>query len=380
MRFRAAAVLSALFALLAACSKPIPVGVIASRTGAAASYGDRVVKGVDIALAELERGEGPGARFRLVYRDDATHPDVGAQAARELIEKEGVRMIVGAVSSPVTLRIAPIAEASRTLLLSPTASAPAVTGAGEWVFRNYPSDVLEGASLADFALDAGLRRVAVVAVGHDFGAVRAAAFRERFSGAGRQVVRTEVFDERDAASFEGVASRLAGLGLDGVYLVGFGADTAAMLRAIRSAGIRALVLATSSVTAETIRAAGAAADLLVFPKSAFDPGSPEPATRAFVEAYRARYGEEPDTFAAHGYDALKLLAAAVERAGSAEPEKVRSALRTIEDWRGACGPVAFDENGDVVEYPRLFIVEGGAAVPYDRFVERGGTLAPGGRD
>ncbi len=368
-----------LLALLAACAKPIPVGVIASRSGAAASYGERVARGVDLALEELRRGDGPGARFRLVFRDDATNPEVGAQAARELIEREGVRMIVGAVSSPVTLRIAPIAEASRTLLLSPTASAPALAAAGEWVFRNYPSDMLEGASLADFALDAGLRRVAVVAVDHDFATGRAEAFSERFRSAGREVVGTEVFDERDTASFAGVAARLAGLELDGIYLVGFAADTSAMLRAIRAAGIRALVLATSSVTEEAVRAAGAAADRLVFPKSAFDPGSSEPATRAFVEAFRARYGEEPDTFAAHGYDALKLLAAAAERAGSAEPEDVRRALRTIENWRGACGPVAFDENGDVVEYPRLFIVEKGAAVPYDRFVERGGILAPGGR-
>ena len=377
---RAAAWTSLALLLAAACSKPIPVGVVASRSGAAASYGERVVKGIDLALEGLSRSGGPGARFRLVYRDDATNPDVGEQVARELIDRDGVRLIVGAVSSPVTLRIAPVAEASRVLLLSPTASDPAITRAGDWVFRNYPSDVLEGASMADFARDAGLDRVAVIAVDHEFGAGLASVFAERFERDGRHVVRSLRFREGDQPAFSGLASELATLRLDGIYLVAYGGDVSAMLRALRAAGIAAPVLATSSVTDDTIRGSGRAAERLVFPRPAFDPASDEKATRAFVEAYRRKYHEEPDSFAAHGYDALRLLAAAIERGGSADPEDVRRGLHAIENWSGASGPVAFDENGDVVQYPRLFIVERGRSGPYDRFVERGGTLAPAERE
>lgn len=366
--------------LAVACAKPIPVGVILSETGAAAPYGEKVRRGVELALAQLHAAGGPGARIRLLYRDDATNPDVGAQVARELIDKEGARILIGAVSSPVTLKIAPICEARRTVLLSPTSSAPAITRAGDFIFRNYPSDMLEGASMADFARDAGLRRFVVLAVDDEFGAGLSRVFTARFEGGNRRVVRHATFTDGDAVAFRRLAAELRVLRPDGVYVVAYGDDTAALFREIRAAGVASVVLGTSSVTESAVRLAGPAADDLVFPEPAFDPASNEPATRTFVAAYRARFQAEPDAFAAHGYDALRLVATALERAGSAGPEAVRRSLASIDDFPGATGPIAFDENGDVVQYPRLFIVKRGEPEPYDRFVERGGTLTGASRD
>jgi branched-chain amino acid transport system substrate-binding protein len=348
--------------------------VIVSDTGAAAPYGEKVRRGLEVARDELAAAGGFGARVRLLYRDDATNPDVGLQVARELIDREGARLLIGAVSSPVTLRIAPLCQASRTLLLSPTSSSSAITPAGDWIYRNYPSDTLEGTSLADFARDLGLRRVVVLAVQNEFGAGLSKVFAERFQGDTRRVVRSLAYRERDVDRFPPLAEQLRALSPDGVYVAGYADDTVGLLRALRNAGVRAIALGTSSMTAEAVRRAGPAAEGLVFPETSFDPQSLRPATRRFVAAYRARFHEDPDPFAAHAYDALKLLAFAMEREGSPDPESVRRGLDAIEDYPGASGPVAFDENGDVVQYPRLFIVHHGHAEPYDRFVEEGGTL------
>jgi branched-chain amino acid transport system substrate-binding protein len=368
------AVLLATLLCAAGCSRPVLVGVVVSDTGAAAPYGEKVRRGLEVALDDLRAAGGVGARIRLLYRDDATNPDVGAQVTRELIEKEGVRLVIGAVSSPVTLRIAPLCQSRRTILLSPTSSSPAITAAGDWIYRNYPSDTLEGTSLADFARDLGFRRVAVLAVQNEFGAGLSKVFAERFEGDTRRVIRSLAYREGDVETFGVLAEQLRLLSPDGVYVAGYADDTAGILRALRDAGVRAVVLGTSSMTAEAVRRAGPAAEGFVFPETSFDPQSLRPAARRFVAAYRARFHEDPDGFAAHAHDALKLLAVAMEREGSADPESVRRGLNAIEDYPGAAGPVAFDENGDVVQYPRLFIVNHGHAEPYDRFIEGGGTL------
>ena len=370
---RAALLLAALLAL-AGCARPVLVGAIVSDTGAAAPYGEKVRRGLDLALDEVRAAGGVGARVRLLFRDDATNPEIGAQVARELIEKEGVRLLIGAVSSPVTLRIAPICQSGRTVLLSPTSSSPEITGAGEWVYRNYPSDTLEGTSLADFARDLGFRRVAILGVQNEYGAGLSKVFAEHFSGDSHEVIGTLTYREGDADTFPILAARVSGLSPDGVYLAGYADDTAGILRALREAGFASVVLGTSSVTAEVVRKAGPAAEGLVFPEVSFDAQSPRRATRNFVAAYRAKYREDPDSFAAHAYDALKVLVLAIERGGSPDPDSVRKGLNSIDDYSGASGQVAFDENGDVVQYPRMFIVHHGRAEPYDQFVEGGGSL------
>ena len=113
---------------------------------------------------------------------------------------------------------------------------------------------------------------------------------------------------------------------------------------------------------------------MVYPQPPFDPESDEDVVRSFVEAYRSRYGEDPDTYAAHGYDALKILANAIGDAGTGHSGEVKSALARMVGFKGASGDTAFDQNGDVVQFPRLFIIKDGASIPYTRFIEDGGSL------
>jgi branched-chain amino acid transport system substrate-binding protein len=372
---RGALPLAIVLSLAAGCGKPVRLGAIVSRSGAAAVYGERVTHGFDLAVDEIDRAGGVRGRpIALLYRDDATNAEVGMSVVRELVERERVPVVLGAVSSPVTLRIASFCDSEHVLLLSPSASAPQISQAGEYVFRTYPSDDLEGASMAEFARDLGLDRVAVLAVDTDYGRSLAGVFEKRFTEAGGTIVGTYPFAEGDAAALRAVVTAIGAAEPRGLYLPAYVADVATALRLLRDAGVHPIVLGTSAITDDLPRLAGAAAENVVVPRPAFDPDGDNPQARAFAAAYLARYGDPPDVYAAHAYDTMKVLAEAAERAGSWHPEELRRALLHIDNFEGTTGRMAFDPNGDVVQYPRLFVIRGGRFVPYDRFVEGGGAL------
>jgi branched-chain amino acid transport system substrate-binding protein len=367
-------------ALFAGCGNPARVGAIVSRSGAASSSGEQVARGFDLAVSGINAAGGVGGRkIELLYRDDSTNPEIGVAALRELFERDHVTTVLGAVTSTVTVRLAPYCERNRVVLMSPSASASQLTEAGEYIFRTVPSDVLEGASMADFARDLGLDRIAVLSVENDYGASLAEAFTERLRASGGNVAASLTFPEGNESAIADAVAALTGLAPRGLYIPAYAGDLATALRLLSETRIRPIVLGTSAAGSELIRTAGPAAENLVFPKSSFDATADSAEVSAFTAAFRARYGTEPDVYAAHAYDTVRVLAAAVASAGSWDADKVRDALLRIDNYEGVTGRLAFDRNGDVVQYPRLYIVRGGQFVPYDRFVEGGGTLPVPGR-
>jgi len=118
--------------IAAGCSSDVKVGAVISQSGTLASYGEKVKKGLDLAAEEIAAAGGVrGGQIQLIYRDDATNEEMAKQVTEELIEEEGVRIIIGGISSNVTLAIAPICERTQTILLSPSSSAPEISAAGE---------------------------------------------------------------------------------------------------------------------------------------------------------------------------------------------------------------------------------------------------------
>jgi len=367
-------------AILAGCGKPVRIGAIVSRTGAAASYGEQVARGFDLAVEQINAAGGVGGRpLELMYRDDSTNPEIGLAALRELVETERVTTVLGAVSSTVTLRMAPYCERNHVILISPTASAPQLSGAGDYVFRTYPSDVLEGASMADFARDLGLDRVAVLAADNEYGAGLARVFSERLRASGGSVVASLTFPEGDETAIADAVTALVGLAPRGLYIPAYVGDLATVLVRLNQTSLRPIVLGTSAAAPELIRAAGPAAENLVFPMPSFDGSADSATVRSFVTAFSARYAAEPDVYAAHAYDTVHVLAAAALAARSWHADALKEALLRIDNFEGATGRLAFDRNGDVVQYPRLYVVRDGQFVAYDRFVEGGGALPVPGR-
>jgi branched-chain amino acid transport system substrate-binding protein len=266
-------------------------------------------------------------------------------------------------------------EEKDVVLLSPTSSAPLISDAGEYIFRNYPSDILEGTAMADFARKLGVRRVVILSLDNEFGSGLSEVFTRRFESKSRQVVKHFRITENDSASYPQMIQEVMELTPQAIYIVTYVDVMADLLQQFAAAGSDALLMGSGSVTDQLIQMAGASSEHLVYPQPIFDPNSDEPAVASFVEAFRAKFNRDPDIYAAHGYDSLKLIVQAMRDTGFALPDEVRRGLLGLKDYEGAAGRTQFDERGDVVRYPKVFVIHEGKTVHFDKFEEDGGELA-----
>ena len=358
------------------------VGAVISLSGEGAYYGQAIRQGMDLAVDEVNASGGIGGNsLRVLVRDSASSPEEAARAAVQLYDRQDVPIILGAVLSSETLRIAPLAQQRHKILLSPASSSPEITRAGKYIFRVYPSDTLEGAYMAQLAADElRLKEILVLAIDNDFGRGLAAVFRKGFPGGSLSRVVTY---PADGADYAALAVKARDSGADGIYLVGYYSDMAELLKEIRRLDPQTRILSTSSFgNPKTLESAGAAAEGVIFPAVVFDPESDDPTVVRFVRGYRERFAATPDLWAAHGYDAVLITAEAMRRAGGAVPERVVTALLGIREFRGASGSLGFDDEGDVVQYPRAYIVHEGRFILYRDYLEQSRSrpeTRPGGQ-
>jgi branched-chain amino acid transport system substrate-binding protein len=348
----------------------VRVGAILSLTGEGAYYGLAIRQGMDLAVERVNASGGIlGGRLDLIYEDSGSSPEQAARCATQLYDRQDVPIILGAVLSSETLRIAPMAEQRHKVLLSPASSSPEITRAGKYIFRIYPSDTLEGAYMAQLASqELRLRRILVLAIDNDFGRGLAEVFRKSFPG--NPPPEVQIYPAH-GADFAALAAKAQESRPDGIYLAGYYSDMAQALREIRRLPRSPIILSTSSFgNPKTLESAGRAAEGVIFPAIVFDPESEDPAVARFVRSFRTRFGSNPDLWAAHGYDSVLIACEAMRRSGGAVPEKIAQALAEIRDFPGASGTVSFDSEGDVVKYPRAYIVHEGRFILYRDYREQ----------
>jgi branched-chain amino acid transport system substrate-binding protein len=168
----------------------------------------------------------------------------------------------------------------------------------------------------------------------------------------------------NGGDLSGLTQRVATLDPDAAYLAGYADDISAMIRGLRSEGYDGHILTTAAFSAPAvIEQVGRAAENVLLTQTDFDPDAEDGPARQFVEAYRAAYGLTPDLYAAHGYDALRVLVAAID-GNAGGPNEVWSGLRALREFQGVTGPLQFDERGDVQKFPRVYRVSDGRLVDH----------------
>lgn len=316
----------------------------------------RYGQGLDLAVDEVNRAGGVGGRrLRVLRVDDHESVDEGRLVAQRLADSADVVAVIGHLESYVTVPAAPIYDQSGLLLFAPVSTDPALTSQGlDHVFRGTFTQDAVGQQMAEYAAERGYHRVGVYYVRNPYGRGLANAFEERAGTLGVSVDVREAYDPADEVSgrtFERTLSMWKARDLDALFVAGEVPAAGALVAEARRQGITAPIMGGDAMHADAlVRIAGAAAEGTVV-ASMFHPHDPRPEVQRFTSAFRARYNQDPDMFSASGYDAVHVLAAAMQRAHSAAPNAVARALRDSTHYAGVTGSFHFDANGDPVDKP-----------------------------
>jgi len=345
-------------------SKEITVGAILPLSGDGAKYGVSARKAIDLVFSETNNEGGiNGKKVSVVYEDSRGVGKDGVSAMQKLITVHDTPVVIGGLFSSVTLAVAPVAERNRVVLLSPTSSAPKITDAGDYIFRNCASDVFEGKVMADAAFQKlNIQKIAILYINNDYGIGIIDVFKKTFASNGGQVVAEEAF-ARGAVDFRSQLTKIAALQADGIYIVGY-KELGHLLKQAHELGIKTQFMSTVMFEdPEILSVAGNAGEGVIYSARAYDPNSDEPHIKEFVTAFKQRYGGEPDIFAAYAYDAARILVQAMKEGGLSSDE-IRDYVYSIRDFPGVTGITSFDEKGDVSQPAYLKTVRDGQFVWY----------------
>jgi branched-chain amino acid transport system substrate-binding protein len=342
----------------------IKIGAIFPITGPLATFGTSCANGAKMAIEEVNlRGGVLGSKIELLVEDDQYKPEEAANAAKKLIERDKVVALIAEVTSSVTLVVAPIAQQSKIVLLTPTATNPKVTQVGDYIFRACFIDDFQGEVMANFVYkNLKLKTAAILtAVTSDYSKGLAQFFKQKYTALGGKIVAEESYSEGDS-DFRAQLTKIKAAKPEFVYVPGYYADVGPILLQARELGITVPFGGGDGWDSPVLlQTAGKAAEGCFF-SNHYSPDSKELVVQTFVKNYQKKYGTTPDALAALAYDAAKLLVDAINRAGSTDSSKIRDALAATKGFRGVTGVITFDANRNPVKSAVIIEIKGGKQV------------------
>lgn len=349
-------------------AEPLKLGAVLPLSGDASNYGKSAQRGINLAVKEINAAGGVmGRQLQPIFEDDKAVARDGVNATQKLINVDKVPVIVGGITSAVTLAAAPICESNKVVWLSPTGSAPAITSAGEYIFRNFPSDDIEGKVMADLIHTKGHKSVAILQVQNDYGEGIAKVFKTSYEGQGGSVPVLEKY-KQDESDFRSLVTKAINAKPEAIYFIGYYKDVALAAKQAREAGTKVPFYATTTVEdPQFLQTGGSAVEGVIYPlASGFDKESTDASIQKFRDAYRREYQEDPGFVEAQAYDCVYLVKQAIENAKGTTGPDIQRGMAQIKNFPGAAGVTSFDQNGDVVKQIRLKVVRDGKFVPYEQ--------------
>lgn len=308
----------------------IKIGFMAPLTGDAASFGQNIKRGVDLAYRDADLDD-----VQIIYEDSKCDGKEAVNSINKLINVDGVQAIVGEVCSGATLAAAPIAEANDVVLISASSTSPEITSSGDYIFRTIPSDQLQGAFGADLVYKSGDRTLAILYSNEEYGVGFERVLQRIYDG---EIVASEAF-ERGSTDMRTQLTKIRAERPDAIYIISNSPDSSvAALKQITELGLgRVQVYGSEGLRTPEVAEERSAEGLIITSVST--------GTIEFALKYEDEYEEEPGAFAAQGYDAFSALARVMKR-GATTGEEMKNELYST-TFDGASGRISFDLNGDV---------------------------------
>jgi branched-chain amino acid transport system substrate-binding protein len=340
--------------LCVSCDKPaatnredhsaIKIGEFASLTGKEATFGMSSHNATMLAIDEINASGGVlGKKLHLSFDDDQSKAGEAATVVRKLISRDQVVAILGEVASSRSLEAAPIAQASKIPMISPSSTNPKVTETGDHIFRVCFTDKFQGRVLADFARNTlkASKAAILVDLKSDYSQGLAQYFTERFVGLGGQVLAERNYSGGDK-DFKSQLTAIKAIGPEVIMIPGYYTDVGLIALQAQQLGMKTPMIGGDGwESPKLLEIAGDAVEGHYF-STHYSAEAQTPLVDSFVKAYQAKYGAAPDALAALGYDSVLVLVDALKRAGKAEPGAIRDALAATKNVEAVSGRISMD--------------------------------------
>ena len=363
---------------LAACNQQpnqqaeIRIGVLADMS---TSGGPSTANAANLAAQRVNDAGGLDVGGRkhkvvLVIEDTQNTPEGAARAARRLINQQNVVAFVGPNISRNAIPVAGVAENAHIPMISPGSTHPETTAGKEYVYRVAFIDPFQGKVMARYAIEElDARKSAVL---YDVANVSSRAiaevFKEVFEEGGRQVVAFESYTTGDE-DFSQQLDRIREGEADVLFLPNYTDDVIRQAQQARQKGIKAPILGSDGTTPERLIEYPALDGASFSYHWHLDMAETNDQARAFVEAYRQAYDQDPHrSMAALTYDAFGLLFEAITSEGQADPESIRKGLSNIAGYQGITGSITYrGTGGDPIKNAVILKIKHGR-VTFDKLV------------
>ena len=343
-------VISSLAAALAQADQQVLIGLAGPLTGPSARIGKDLENGaqlaIDAANARHPKIGSEAVTYKLVSEDDQSDPRTAVTVAQRLVDA-GVVGVVGHWNTGTSIPAARVYHDAGIAQVAPVATGHAYTQQGfDTSFRIMGHDDDGGQVAGKYALESlKAKRIAVIDDRTAFGQGLADQFVKSIEAGGGSVVSREYVDDK-TVDFSAVLTNVRSKNPDLIFFGGVDAQAAPLARRIKQLGIKATLMGAGGFVSQTFLTLAQNDGEGV---TALEPGlaiEQMPGGKAFEQAYVDRYKTHIELHAPFAYDGVGVLIAALEKAGSTDPQKYLPVLRSI-DYQGVTGPIAFDKEGNL---------------------------------
>ena len=344
----------------------VKFGFLGAYTGPAAAYGQAMKEGTELAVEEINKDPKTKMKIDLVTYDSKLNKAEAINAFKRLIEQDKVLAIQGPMTSGEIFAAGPIAQQAKVAVFGTSTTAPKVTDIGDYIFRNAIPGKLAIPTTVKKAHDKlGFKKVAVMYSNNNDQMVgENEIYQQTFKDMGIDVVDTETFADKDT-DFSAQLTKIQAANPDVICIAGFYQEGALIVKKAREMGMNQPIIGNNGFNSpQYIKQAGDAANgtLVATP---WNPDRKSDKAQNFRKAFVAKYGHEPDQFAAQAYDAMYVIHQAVEQSGTTtDRKKFRDTLANIKNFEGATGKFEFDQNRDPKMDLDVLEVKDGKWVPF----------------
>jgi branched-chain amino acid transport system substrate-binding protein len=345
-----------------AADDTIKVGQYGAFTGKEAAFGISARKGVILAVEQVNAAGGVlGKNLELLTEDNQSKQGESATIAKKFVSRDKVVAVLGGNPSTNSLEAAPVCQNAKIPMIAISSTNPRVTEIGNYIFRVCFIDPFQGAVLAKFASGTlhAKRAAILTSVNNAYSVGISKVFRERFTAGGGVIVAEQKHSEGDK-DFRAQLTAIKAASPDVIFHSSNYTEGALICIQARALGFTGPLFGGDAWEAPQLIEIGGAAVEGTYYSTHASPESTAPEVQNFVKQFRARWeGETPDSIAALGYDAAKLLADALRRAGTTEGAPLRDAIAGTRNFVGVTGKITIDEQRNATKSAVILTVKDG---------------------